>query len=617
MKKRLLITILTACSAAWMGACNSNRQNTQAGQVAVYQWFEDKSTTILAGLDTLALLCEKKADLATLQAAFAQNRNSYKFIEALVEYYFQGLTKRINGPALPDVKTEDGQVWPPQGYQVVEQYLYDGYTDSVAPTVVAAIRILQNDLRFVKANLAYNAILPHHFFDIVQHQFIRITTLGITGFDAPLSKLSLPEAWHSLVGIEEMAQAFGLPKAENRTALQQQALNYLKTNNNFDSFDRLQFITEHLMPLANSYVNVPGYVPNADSLVTKPFRGTLASFLSGNSFNADYYTNYAIGKSNSSKIALGKRLFFDNKLSKSGTLSWGSCHQPDKYFTDGLAKANNFVHGGSLERNTPSLYYAALQTNQFYDLRSTSLEDQADEVMKNSNEFNLSAAEVADIIFADKAYKTLFDQAYTNPAGTRNNNYEVRNALAAYVRSLSPFNSAFDHYINGNKAALTAEQIQGFNLFAGKAKCATCHFVPLFNGNNPPWLAKSESEIIGVPAKAVWQNATIDPDSGRYKINRLEPLLFAFKTPTVRNAAQTAPYMHNGVYKTLDEVVEFYHRGGGAGIGIPITSQSLPFDNLQLNHNEKKAIVAFMKALTDEKTVDQSASETTAMAGLK
>lgn len=96
-------------------------------------------------------------------------------------------------------------------------------------------------------------------------------------------------------------------------------------------------------------------------------------------------------------------------------------------------------------------------------------------------------------------------------------------------------------------------------------------------------------------------NATIDPDSGRYKINELQELLFAFKTPGIRNVEKTAPYMHNGVYKTLEEVVEFYNKGGGVGIGISLPFQSLPFDSLSLNDKEKKAIVSFMKALTDKK----------------
>ncbi|MFY8046253.1 MAG: cytochrome-c peroxidase, partial [Chitinophagaceae bacterium] len=100
--------------------------------------------------------------------------------------------------------------------------------------------------------------------------------------------------------------------------------------------------------------------------------------------------------------------------------------------------------------------------------------------------------------------------------------------------------------------------------------------------------------------QAVWTKAIIDPDSGRYRINPISELAFAFKTPTIRNIEKTGPYMHNGVYTSLDDVVEFYHRGGGVGLGIDLPFQTLPFDSLILSKTDKKAIVAFMRSLTDE-----------------
>lgn len=106
-----------------------------------------------------------------------------------------------------------------------------------------------------------------------------------------------------------------------------------------------------------------------------------------------------------------------------------------------------------------------------------------------------------------------------------------------------------------------------------------------------------------MPLALVWKKAIIDKDSGRYKLNRMQELLFAFKTPGIRNVEKTAPYMHNGVYESLDDVVRFYHKGGGVGIGINLPFQSLPFDSLSLNNNEKNAIIAFMKTLTDNKKV--------------
>jgi cytochrome c peroxidase len=187
--------------------------------------------------------------------------------------------------------------------------------------------------------------------------------------------------------------------------------------------------------------------------------------------------------------------------------------------------------------------------------------------------------------------------------------------------------------MRGEKAALTAEEVKGFNLFMGKAKCGTCHYMPLFNGNFPPRFVKMEAEVIGVPAAAQGPSgrvgaaqgpseragaekglsggagaangagkegapgAVIDPDPGRFAIVAAESFRHAFKTPTVRNAAGTAPYMHNGVFSTLDEVMDFYNKGGGAGLGIKMPNQTLPFDKLDLNENERKEIIAFIKSL--------------------
>ncbi len=152
--------------------------------------------------------------------------------------------------------------------------------------------------------------------------------------------------------------------------------------------------------------------------------------------------------------------------------------------------------------------------------------------------------------------------------------------------------------MNGNPV-LNKSEINGFNLFMGKAKCGTCHFMPLFSGAKPPRYYFIESEVIGVPATIDKKKSTLDNDSGRYLITGSKIHLFSFKTPTLRNVALTAPYMHNGVFKTLEEVVDFYNNGGGKGIGIAPSNQSLPFDKLNLSVKEKKDIIAFMRSLTD------------------
>ena len=560
--------------------------------------FQQKITELIHELDTLHEASTKSVKTDSLRAMFSRCRMTYKETELFIEYYFQGLTKRINGPALPDVKTEDGQVWPPHGLQVMEQYLFTEPADSNRADLQKEIRLLQADLKFILANLPATTILPQHAKEIVQHELIRIVTQGITGFDSPISLQSIPETIAALNGIRQFQKAFYGEQASATWEKQiDTAIARLQQEKDFDTMDRLALIADHLMPLSQSLASSITDT-KADSLVTKPFRGTLDDLMKGRGFNPDYYTTYAEGISNTEKVALGKRLFYDQRLSASTTLSCGSCHRPELFFTDGKVKAEDFIHGGSLQRNTPGLFYAAMQSHQFYDLRSTTLEDQAHQVIFNKDEFNFSDTAIVNKLTKDSAYGEAFSKAF--PKSDKLSGYEVRNAIGAYVRSLMPFRSRWDQYMQGNKEALTAEEKHGFTLFAGKAKCATCHFIPLFNGNIPPWYTKSESEIIGVPQQAVWTKAMIDPDSGRYLINPIAELAFAFKTPTIRNIEKTGPYMHNGVYTSLNDVVEFYHRGGGVGLGIDLPFQTLPFDSLILSKTDKKAIVAFMRSLTDE-----------------
>jgi len=151
--------------------------------------------------------------------------------------------------------------------------------------------------------------------------------------------------------------------------------------------------------------------------------------------------------------------------------------------------------------------------------------------------------------------------------------------------------------MRGQENTFTPQEKLGMNLFMGKALCATCHFMPLTNGTVPPFFSETEKEVIGVPKTAA--NKKLDDDTGFYFMYE-EPIQKGmFKTPTVRNVAITAPYMHNGVYENLEQVVDFYNQGGGAGLGFDLPHQTLPFDNLKLTKEEEQALVAFMKTLTD------------------
>nr|MCU0650243.1 hypothetical protein [Gemmatimonadaceae bacterium] len=179
----------------------------------------------------------------------------------------------------------------------------------------------------------------------------------------------------------------------------------------------------------------------------------------------------------------------------------------------------------------------------------------------------------------------------------------IRDAIAAWERSLVRLDSRFDRHVRGDTSALTPLERRGFNAFMGTGKCGTCHFAPLFGGTVPPGYQKGEFEVLGTPATARWQGARVDADPGRAGVTRVPLHQSAFKTPALRNVAVTAPYMHNGVYRTLDEVLEFYVRGGGAGIGAVLPHQTLPPDRVQLTRADRDAIIAFLGALTDTSAI--------------
>ena len=144
------------------------------------------------------------------------------------------------------------------------------------------------------------------------------------------------------------------------------------------------------------------------------------------------------------------------------------------------------------------------------------------------------------------------------------------------------------------KIVLSKDGQEGFNIFMGKAKCGTCHFVPQFNGVKPPYIG-SEFEVIGVPSDTFFKS--ISPDSGRYKINPSTETSHAFRTGSIRNASHTMPYMHQGVFRTMDEVIEFYNAGGGGGKGLSVSNQSLSTEKLELTESEKQKLKIFIETL--------------------
>lgn len=550
---------------------------------------------------------------AGVQAAFDTARLAYKRVEFLTELYNPETAKSLNGPALPEVEEDDvlQREIRPEGFQVVEAMLFP-YDPANRPALLTQLAVLKSNVGRLTRVATDNEMTDSHVFDAMRLEVFRLISLGITGFDSPFANHSLPEAAAALNSLQRHAGFYELTHRDPDLARRLDhtfagAISALQSERNFNEFDRLRYITNHANVLsgllldAQKSLAIPVF---EESRLLSPSARTLND---PDAFDPNYFVNSSDDRATPDRIALGKMLFYDPILS--GDRVGGppartctTCHQPDRAFADGEAKSLAVAGptlrfgGRRIARNAPTLLNAAFQAVQFADSRVTFLEDQASDVIQNTDEMHGSLPDAVQALKTDETYRNSFARTYRDGVTEQN----LKNAVASYVRSLTSLDSRVDRYLRGEvrrgkPALLTAEEKRGFNLFMGKGKCATCHFYPLFNGTVPPAYQRTESEVIGTPATPA--ENVVDPDLGKYGTTRINLQKHAFKTPTVRHVAQTAPYMHNGVYRTLEEVVEFYNKGGGNGLGFGLDNQTLPFDKLNLTEPEKKALVSFMKVL--------------------
>ncbi|WP_080055186.1 cytochrome-c peroxidase [Spirosoma aerolatum] len=592
------LLVLVAILAA---SLSKKRANTGDGRALYNQFLADKAR-FHEQVKRLASYVQAKAPADSLRLAFKQSRVAYKRIEWLLEYYQPVLAGRVNGPPVVEVEEDDPAQTPirPVGLQVIESYLFPDYDRAQNDSLLYELNQLLAYSSRLEQGIPGDRITDSDTWEALRQQLFRIQTLGITGYDAPEAQTGISEALVSLQVLQAVMQPYTLrlskPVADQLEDRWQVAIGMLQHTKDFASFDRVLFIRNGLYPLCRAVQQARqslGILPASSGRFLSPRIATLSD---SGAFRTDYLINFGDFASTPQKVALGRSLFFDPLLSGNNARSCASCHQPERAFTDGRRKSQAFGKlMKTVQRNAPTLLNAGLQNAQFYDSRVTYLEDQAHDVLKNSDEMHSSSDEVAQKLAASPAYKKWFVEAF--PTGLTGHN--VRNALACYVRSLTSLNARPDRYLRGESVAVSADELAGFNLFMGKGRCATCHFFPIFNGFIPPHYEKTESEIIGVPKKASIRKAKLDVDLGKFTTYKKNIHRYAFKTPTIRNVALTAPYMHNGVYQTLEQVVDFYNRGGGRGIGIQLESQTLASDSLRLSSGEQKAIIAFMKALTD------------------
>jgi len=293
------------------------------------------------------------------------------------------------------------------------------------------------------------------------------------------------------------------------------------------------------------------------------------------------------GDTSPEKAELGRILFFDPILSKNQDISCGTCHNPSLGFSDGLQTAMG-SDDNPLLRNTISLWNVGYESNFFWDGRAATLEEQMNVPLHATNEMAGSDEETVSRLKAIPAYVDLFDKAYGSGADSINA-ANMQSAIAAFERTLVSHDSPFDQYAGGQFDALTAQQRRGLDIFrSASTRCFECHAAPTFSNDN--------FFVTGVPGLDGQTH-----DTGRADVAR-DGLDGAFKSPTLRNAALSAPYMHNGAFATLEEVIDFYTMGGGADQGTAVDRQIVPFE---LNTQEKEDLIAFLYALTDESAMPE------------
>ncbi len=574
-----------------------------------------QTDSLLTDVALLSKLCSvKQFDIEKSKQLLTVCRNRYKRIEAILIYFFPGEAFRLNKPVIPAIE-EDDEISPPvpySGFQFIENMLY---SDSLAFQRKQLNNAIDECYSLI-SNLpnAYEQFVfdERSVWEAMQMQLVRQFILGFAEFETPDSKNGVEESIHVLLGFDELIKTLYHDAGENKKADLnfffseiERSTNKLKQYSK-GSVDYFQFYSEYYNDLSGSLSKLRDIMlSEKNQYFTTAINFQNRSIFDPHAFNSYFFLPGKTHANQKEVAELGRILFFDPALSANSLRACASCHQPEKAFTDGLPLSQSFEPGKFLTRNAPTIINSVLQRRLFHDGRAFSFEDQAGRVMSNPLEMHNDFQTVASKLVHSAEYRKRFRSAFEGTEDTSITGRSVLIAIAEYERTLIGMNTRFDKAISNRENDLSNDEIAGFNIFMGKAACGSCHFLPLFNSLVPPVYVETEWEVIGVPSAKLSNPRELDGDIGRYEIIPVDIFKNAFKTPGLRNIALTAPYMHNGVFKSLDEVIDFYDRGGGKGLGIAVENQTLSDEPLNLTPTEKFQLKVFLESLNDTITLNE------------
>jgi cytochrome c peroxidase len=604
MKKRVIaivsiFTVAFIVSGLMTVDSGNPVKKATAGFISQKKVLENKTSELSALLNEYMQTGQITKD--SIKKKLLECRIAYKKIEWAIAYYYPTVATRINGTDVME-EEEPSEFEPAHGMQTIENIVLQENPPDVQQAARLKDELMRLHITVVSLTEAISFLSGTSNSELLaalKYELIKVTTLGFTEYDNPVMKNYLVESIIALNSIHDNLKLFDKlvspPLLIKTDSLFAAATKFIQKNKNLDKFNRLEFITEHYTALSkviDEYarelnITYTSYNPNIDLTAKSIF--DLKSF--------SYFLISGDKTNQAARVNLGRTLFFDPVLSGNYKRACASCHKPEKTFTDGLSKSMAYESNQFVGRNAPTIINACLQVSFFDDSREASLEGQIAAVINNPKELNNNFTTIITRLEQSKEYAILFEKAFP---GQGINASLIKQAIADFEKTLVGFNSDFDKYLKGDKKRLNASQINGFNLFMGKAKCGSCHFFPLFNGVIPPLYNSSEFEILGTLETNNFKHPRLDMDEGVVLIKKgADHLKFGFKVPGLRNAALTAPYMHNGAMKTLLEVMTFYNKGGAAGFDITIPNQTLSHDALGLNKQQINDIIHFIESLTD------------------
>ncbi|MCW3123584.1 MAG: cytochrome peroxidase [Flavipsychrobacter sp.] len=542
------------------------------------------------------------------------SRLKLKGIDIWLRYLQPIAYKKINGP-LPvewenEVFEKFEKPYKREGAGLILAELYLDEKNITKDSLAHLIQLSIDGIRVFHDDSVINQLDSFdHFLLCNRLYLLNLSAIYTTGFECPDSKHIIPEL-RSMIGAVKNIYAnynMGFPA----TPITKEYLEMYDRMADFvshqptdpEQFDHFSFIKDYVNPLfALNQRMINQY--NVVSVSTNDF--TLSN--SCNSiFDKSLYTPQNT-KGIYSLIddpevlgeirAVGKKLFYDPLLSGNNARSCASCHKPKEFFTDTSFATNlQFDQTQRLARNTPSLVNVVYNHMLMLDGKHISLQGQGGAVMTNPIEMGGNEQEIIEKVLTCKEYKTSFRKFLKYTPEEKNITFNhIISAITFYYKDFSVYYSPFDEAMNNNKP-LDRASVHGFNLFMSKAQCGTCHYVPQFSGIAPPFIT-SEFEVIGVPADTAYKK--LSEDKGRYEVNPAFETMHAFRTNTVRNMEHTKPYMHNGVFNTIEQVIDFYDAGGGAGRKLAIDNQTLSADSLKLTQVEKKELISFIRSLSEQ-----------------